>query len=209
MSVMFVRTIAGMARVWAAIGALATLAGTAGLILSLRGGPGIAGYVSESGAPGAPHALLYRLSLLVIVVAAGATALALRSPAPLAAGVLALAVPCLLVSTTARCSKGCPLPPFQRPTVGDLVHAGASISAVGLCALAMLVAAWRALDVRVRAVSRWASVVTYPVLAAMAVGLLAVGHGTFTGTVERIALAGPLAWLAGVSAVRLRPSPGT
>lgn len=194
-----------MARVWAAVAVVTSLLGTAGLILSLRGGPGIAGYVSESGAAGAPHAPLYRLSLLVLVLATAATALALRVPAPLAAGVLGLAAPCLLVSTTARCSAGCPLPPFQRPTIGDLVHAGASIAAVGLCALAMLAAAWRALDSRVRAVSRWAAVLTYPVLAAMAVGLLAIGHGTFTGTVERVALAGLLSWLVGVSALRLRP----
>src|SRR5262249_56208821 len=115
----------------------------------------------------APEGRRAGVALVTIVVATGATALALRAPAPLAAGILALAAPCLLVSTTARCSKGCPLPPFQPPTMGDLIHAGASISAVGLCALAMLVAAWRALDTRIRAVSRWASVVTYPVLPAM------------------------------------------
>jgi len=190
--------------VWAAIAVGASALGTVGLLYASRGGPGIAGYVSESGVAGAPHALVYRLSLLVFVVATAAAALALRDPAPLAALVLGLAAPCLLVSTTARCSKGCPLPPFQRPTLGDLIHAGASISAVGLCALAMLVAGWRAADRRVRALSRWSAGFTIPVLTAMAIGLLTVGHSRFTGVVERIALVGCLAWLIGISGLGLR-----
>ncbi len=193
-----------MTRVWAAIAVGASLLGAAGLLYATRGGPGIAGYVSESGVAGAPHALAYRLSLLVFVVATAAAALALRDPAPLAGLVLGLAAPCLLVSTTARCSTGCPLPPFQRPTLGDLVHAGASITAVGLCALAMLVAAWRPGDRRVRALSRWSAALTIPVLTAMAIGLLTVGHSVFTGVVERIALVGCLVWLVGVSGLGLR-----
>lgn len=193
-----------MARVWAGVAVLACLVGTAALLYASRGGPGIAGYVSESGVAGAPHALVYRLALLVFVVATAAAALALRTPAPLAAAVLALAAPCLLVSTAARCSKGCPLPPFQHPTSGDLVHAGASIAAVGLCALAMLVAAWRATDRRLRAVSRWLAGFTIPVLCGMAVGLLTVGHSPFTAIVERISLLGCLGWLLTVSGLALR-----
>ncbi len=189
---------------WAAIAVGASLLGTVGLLYAGRGGPGIAGYVSESGVAGAPHALAYRLSLLVFVVATAACALVLRDPAPLAGLVLGLAAPCLLVSTTARCSKGCPLPPFERTTVGDLVHAGASIAAVGLCALAMLVAAWRSAERRVRSLSRWSAVLTIPVLTAMAIGLLTVGHSVFTGVVERIALAGCLAWLVGIGGLGLR-----
>ena len=122
-----------MARVWAAIGVCASLLGTLDLAFATRGGPGITGYVSESGVAGAPHALAYRLALLILVVATGAAALTLRGPARLAASVLGIAVPFLLVSSAARCSAGCPLPPFQRPTAGDLLHAGASIVAVGRC----------------------------------------------------------------------------
>jgi hypothetical protein len=193
-----------MARVWATVGVVASLLGAGALLYASRGGPGIAGYVSESGVAGAPHALLYRLGLLIFVVATAAAALALRNPAPLAAAVLALAAPCLLVSSAARCSRGCPLPPFQRSTLGDLVHAGASIAAVGLCALAMLVAAWRATDRRLRKVSRWLAGFTIPVLCGMAVGLLAVGHSPFTAIVERISLLGCLSWLVTVSALGLR-----
>jgi Protein of unknown function (DUF998) len=196
-----------MARVWAAIAVGASLLGAAGLVASLRDGPGVAGYVSESGVAGAPHALLYRIALLVFVLATGAAALALRDPAPLAAGVLAVAVPCLLLSSAARCSRGCPLPPFQRTTAGDLIHAGASIAAVGFCALAMLAAAWRGLDPLVRRVSRLCSALTLPVLFAMAAALVTVGHGVFTGVVERLSLVGCLAWLVGVSGLGLRRRP--
>jgi hypothetical protein len=200
------RTIFGMGRVWAAIAVGTSLLASLGLALATRGGPGLDGYVSESGVAGAPHALLYRISLLFFVIAAGAAALALRPAASLAAFFLALAVPCLLVSSAARCSAGCPLPPFQRPTAGDLIHAGASIAAVGLCALAMVAAAARAVDPVVRATSRWFAVPTIPVLTAMAVGLLAVGHGRFTGVVERLSLIGCLGWLVVVCALRIRPA---
>ena len=42
-------------RVWAAIGVCASLLGTLGLAFATRGGPGITGYVSESGVAGAPQ----------------------------------------------------------------------------------------------------------------------------------------------------------
>jgi hypothetical protein len=188
-----------------AVGALgATLLATLALVLATRDGPGIAGYVSESGQVGAPHALLYRLALVLLVVATGAAALALRRLAGPAALALGLAVPCLLVSVSARCSAGCPLPPFQRATAGDLIHAGGSIAAVGLCALAMLTAAVRSVDPGVRLVSRAAAVLTLPVCAALAVGLLAVGHGRFTGLLERVALGCCLGWLALVCGLAAR-----
>jgi hypothetical protein len=195
-----------MARVWAAIGVAAGVLGSAGLMLATRGGPGIAGYVSESGVLGAPHAVLYRLAMLFLTLASGSAALALWRPARLAALALALAAPCLLVSTVARCSTGCPLPPFQQPTANDLIHAGGSIAAVGLCALAMLAGAWGALDRPVRVLSRWAAVLTIPVLATMAVGLLTAGHGLFTGIAERISLVACLGWLVAVCALRTRAS---
>jgi len=56
----------------------------------------------------------------------------------------------------------------------------------------------------VRTLSRWLAVFTIPVLAAMGVGLLAIGHGVFTGVVERVALLGCLGWLVAVCALGLR-----
>jgi len=197
-----------MGRVWAAVAMGTSLLGALGLAIATQDGPGIAGYVSESGVAGAPHALLYRISLLVFGIAAGAAALALRPAARLAALCLGLAMPCVLVSSAARCSAGCPLPPFQRPTTGDLIHAGASIAAVGLCALAILAAAAWSVDPVVRAVSRWSVVLSMPLLTAMAVGLLTVGHGRFTGVVERLSLTGCLAWLVAVCGVRTRQAAG-
>jgi hypothetical protein len=190
----------------AAVGAGTTVLAGLGLALATRDGPGIGGYVSESGVSGAPHALLYRLSILALAVAAAGTALALRTVAGLAALALAVAVPCVVVAGTARCSAGCPLPPYQRPTPGDLVHAGGSIAATGLCALAMLAAALRCLDRPLRTVSRVSSAVTVPVLAATAVALLAIGRAPVTGALERVSLACCLAWLAAASALRAVPA---
>jgi hypothetical protein len=186
-------------RAWAAVAAVATPLAALGLVLATRDGPGIAGYVSESGVPGAPHSLLYRLTLLLLAFAAGAAAAGLRPVAGLAALAVSLAVPGLLVSGTVQCSAGCPLPPYEHPTRGDLLHAGASMAAVGLCALAMLAAALWSTDRGVRLGSRWAVAVMIPAGTAMLAGLLLVGKTPFTGAVERVCLAGCLAWVAGVS----------
>lgn len=191
-------------RLAAAVAALATPLAGLGLVLATRDGPGIAGYVSESGVAGSPHALLYRLTLLLLAVAAGAAALGLRPVAGPAALALGLAVPCLLVSGSVQCSAGCPLPPYERPTAGDLVHAGASIAAVGLCALAVLAAALRSTDRLVRAGARGAVAVLAPAGTAMVVGLLFVGKTPFTGTVERVCLFGCLAWVTGTSILLAR-----
>ena len=193
-------------RLWAALAAIAAPLAALGLVLATRDGPGIAGYVSESGVAGAPHALVYRLTLLLLAFAAFAAALGLRPVAGLAAFALSLAVPCLLVSGSVQCSPGCPLPPYERPTTGDLLHAGASMAAVGLCALAMLAAALRSTDQVVRVGARWAVAVMIPAGTAMLAGLLIVGKTPFTGTVERVCLAGCLAWVA-LTSLRMALAP--
>jgi Protein of unknown function (DUF998) len=190
-------------RAGAGIALGATVLAAVGLVLATRDGPGLAGYVSESGVAGAPHAVLYRLTLLLLAVAAGAAAVALRPVAALAALALAVAVPCLLVSGVVQCSTGCPLPPYQHPTPGDLVHAGVSIAAVVCCGLAMLAAALRSADRPVRTVSRWVLVLMIPAGTAMAAALLLSGHTVLTGSLERICLAGCLGWVAAVASVRL------
>jgi hypothetical protein len=157
--------------------------------------------------PGAPHAILYRLTLLLLALAAGATAFALWPVARPTALAVALAVPCLLVSGTVQCSAGCPLPPYAHPTAGDLLHAAASMAAVGLCALAMLAAARWSTDPWVRRASRWAVALMIPAGTAMLAALLLVGKAPVTGVVERICLAACLAWLAGTSLLRTRHYP--
>ncbi len=185
----------------------ATVLAAAGLVIATRGGPGLAGYISESGVAGAPHALLYRLTLLLLALAAGAAALALRPVAGRAALALAIAVPLLLVSGAVQCSKGCPLPPYQHPTAGDLLHAGASIAAVMCCGLAMLAAALRSTDRWILVASRWALLPMIPAGTAMAGALLLSGRTMLTGVLERICLAGCLAWVAAVATLRVRRSP--
>jgi hypothetical protein len=183
----------------------ATVLATLGLVLATRDGPGIAGYISEAGVSGAPHAVLYRLSVLLLALAAAGAAVALRAVAAVAALALGTASPCLVVAGAARCSTGCPLPPYQNATPEDLVHAGASIAATGLCALAMLAAAGWAVERPLRAASRWGAAATVPLLVALAVALLAIGHGPVTGLLERLSVGCCLAWLAGVSTLLARP----
>jgi hypothetical protein len=183
----------------------ATVLATLGLVLATQDGPGIASYISEAGVSGARHAALFRLSVFLLALAAAGAALALRAVAGLAALALGTASPCLVVAGSARCSAGCPLPPYQNPTAGDLVHAGASIAATALCALAMLAAAGWAAERPVRAVSRWGVAATVPMLTAMAVALLTVGHRPVTGLLERLSVGCCLAWLVGVSTLRAGP----
>ena len=192
-----------MVRLSGAIGTAALVLAAVGLFLATRDGPGIAGYVSESGVAGAPHDVLYQLSIFLLALAAAGVALALRPVAGWAALAVALAVPCLVLSGAARCSAGCPLPPYRDPTLGDLLHAGASIAATGLCALAMLAAARWATDRPLRTVSRWGAVVSLPVLFAMAAALLGLGRGPVTGGLERVSITCCLAWLATVSTLRV------
>jgi len=184
----------------------ATVLSAVGLVLATRGGPGFAGYVSESGVAGAPHAVLYRATLFLLAVAAAAAALALRPVAVAAAGALAVAVPCLLISGVVQCSAGCPLPPYEHPTAGDLVHAGASIAAVALCGLAMLAAALWSVDLRVRSLSRAMLWLLVPAGTAMAAALLFAGRTVLTGVLERVCLAGCLLWVAAAAALRTRPA---
>jgi hypothetical protein len=199
------RTASG--RFWSIGAAIATVLGGLGLIFATWHGPGISAYVSESGVDGAPHAVLYRLAMLALTVAAAGAALALRPVAWLAALVLAGGVPCLLVSGAARCSPGCPLPPYERPTDQDLVHAAASIAAVALTGAAMLAAAIWCADRAIRRLSRWAAALTVPVGLGVFVALLWLGRSLLTGVLERVSLAVSLIWLAAVCVLRARAGP--
>ncbi|OLB63951.1 MAG: hypothetical protein AUI10_13110 [Actinobacteria bacterium 13_2_20CM_2_72_6] len=193
-------------RVCAIVAAVATPLGALGLGLVIGRLPPDARYISEAGVAGAPHALAYRLILFLLAVAAGAAAVGLRPVAGRAALVLGLAAPCLLVSGSVPCSAGCPLPPYERPTAGDLVHAGASMAAVGLCTLAMLAAARWSTDLRVRAGARWAAVLMVPLGTATLAALLLAGRTPFTGVVERLSIGLCFAWVTGASLATARGS---
>ena len=187
----------------AAAGALLTgVGGVVGLAVATDGAARIAEYVSESGVIGAPRQVLYRASIFAVAVAVGLLAVAVRGASRHAAGLLAVAVPCVALSGTVTCSAGCPLPPYETPTPADLVHAGASIAGVLLCAAAMLVLALPAIDRSVRLPSRIAAVFIVPLGGACALAILFAGRGPLTGILERTALAALLAWLVALSLVR-------
>jgi hypothetical protein len=162
------------------------------------------GYVSEAGV--GAEASGYLLGILGIgaglVLAGGAVVRFL----PLAAGLLAGAGLFAGVSGSVPCSAGCPLPPYETATTADLVHAGASILAVGTVALAMIALALApAVDALVRRVSRLAGYVIVPLIAAAGFAILGLGRGPLTGLLERTVLVLATLWTVVVCARAARP----
>jgi hypothetical protein len=177
-----------------------------------------AGYVSEAGVAGQPYRLAYRLGLFglgaALVLLAGAlrsSAATFRSLVGLTAAVLLIGGMLAGVSGSVSCSPGCPLPPYETPTTGDLVHAATSVLGVALCALAVLLLAFDRVDTASR---RLARIAAGPVIAAGVLnvyGLAFVGRGYLTGIAERIMLLLVIAWCvaAAGSLVRVPPPDGS
>jgi hypothetical protein len=157
----------------------------------------VTGYVSEVGVPGTWSSVVFRLGVLGVAVALGLLAASLRGAPAL---VLALAAPFTAVSGAVTCSPGCPLPPHDRPTAADLVHAGAVVAALALCALAMLLLAVLGTDPLLSRISRVGAGLAVPLLGAAGLAMLVVGRGTLTGVLERVALVACLGWLVAASA---------
>ncbi|TDC25443.1 DUF998 domain-containing protein [Micromonospora sp. 15K316] len=173
------------------------LAGTAAVTIAVLAGPGpgFTGYVSEAGIAGSGHALTYRIG--VYALAAGVLLLAAALPARLwmAAALLGAGSLSTALSGTVTCSVGCPLPPFERATVGDLVHGGASIAATGTIVLAMVaVALHRDAGRRLRGLAAGAAAVALPLCAAVGLAMLLVGRGSLVGVLERVVLAVAVLW---------------
>jgi hypothetical protein len=164
------------------------------------------GYVSEAGAPGAPLRLVYRGGIFALAAALALLAVAVRPLVPAAALALAASAPLTATSGTVSCTRGCPLPPYESPSVADLVHAVASAGALALAAVAMmLIAAAPDAEERLRRISRLGAGLTVPLLAAVGLAMLLVGRGYVSGVLERIALLAALGWLAWAAVVvRLR-----
>ena len=155
-------------------------------------------YVSEAGVAGTPTATLYRVSVWLIAAAFALLAVSTRHVA------FALAAPAAVVSGAVRCSAGCPLPPFEKPTADDLVHAGASIVALLLCGFLMLWYGVQTVDSPQRRVARAGLVIALPLLALSAVALVVVGRGPLTGVLERLALIATSAWLVATATAQTR-----
>ncbi|MEU7868077.1 DUF998 domain-containing protein [Dactylosporangium sp. NPDC049140] len=184
---------------WAALGsALSGCFGAAGLTAAVAGSSPSA-YVSEAGVPGAPHATLYAASMVLLALSLALLAGPARRVCWLIGASLLLAAPMAATSGAVRCSPGCPLPPYDSPTVRDLVHAAAAIAALSLCALAIL------LYCLLPPPHRWTGwlgvLIAYPPLLLSAGGILFVGRSLFTGVTERAALVAVSAWVV-LTAVR-------
>jgi hypothetical protein len=184
---------------WAALGsALSGCCGAVGLTTAVADSPA-ATYVSESGVPGAPHATLYAASMLLLALSLALLAVPARRTCRLIGASLLLAAPMAATSGAVRCSPGCPLPPYDSPTVQDLVHAAAAIAALLLCALAILL--YCLLPPPDRRTGWLGVLIAYPPLLLSAGGILFAGRSLFTGVTERAALIAVSAWVV-LTAVR-------
>ncbi|WP_373318058.1 DUF998 domain-containing protein [Virgisporangium aliadipatigenens] len=123
-----------------------------------------------------------------------------------------LAVLCLIVaapfgaaSGAVTCSPGCPLPPYEAATPGDLVHGAASIGALFFAGLAMIMF-WLAPESgrRLRLASATGAISTVPLLVAVAIAMLFLGRGWTSGVLERAAVVAALSWLVAASSTAMR-----
>jgi hypothetical protein len=178
---------------WAAAGsAVVGSLGAAGLTTAVAGSAPWR-YVSESGVPGAPHAALYQVSMVLLAASLGLLAVPGRSACWLIGVSLALAAPLAALAGVVHCSPGCPLPPYESTTAQDLVHAAAAIGALLLCALAILL--YCILPRPFRSTGWLGVAIAWPPLILSAGGVLFAGRSLFTGVMERAALIGVSAWV--------------
>jgi hypothetical protein len=188
-------------RILAALAGLFAIVGGSTFAIAVVATQGLhyPGYVSEAGVVGQPYSLAYRLGIVGLGVALLLLAGAVRSLLSWAG--LALAVSALLAFTSGAvpCSSGCPLPPFETPTAGDLVHGTASVLGVALTGLAALLLAAFAPAGRVRRLSR---IAVAPIVALGLINaycLVLVGRGELTGLAERILLVLIVGWCLAAS----------
>lgn len=185
-------------RAAAAIAAIAVTTGVAAVALAVVAGPGpgLTGYVSEAGVASSGYASTYRLGVFGLAAGLLLLAAALPTPLRLASALLVAAAGATTLSGAVTCSDGCPLPPFEPATSADLVHGGASVTAVAACVFAILaVAASGRAPLVLRRVSAGAAAVALPLSAAVGLAMLTLGRGTVVGVVERVLLAVVALWV--------------
>jgi hypothetical protein len=195
--------LSAVSRSAAGLAAAATTIGGGAVIVALGvlPHPWSQGYVSEGGVATSPRAWLYVLGIISLAAGLALLGLALRRFAPFVCGLLLTAGAFGSLSGVVSCTPGCPLPPYEQSTPTDVVHAGASVAAVGLAVLAMLCVAYYATHSALRGAARVVFAVSAPLMVLLAVGLLAVGRGMFTSVLERVALATVLVWMLATAAV--------
>ncbi|MDG4808392.1 DUF998 domain-containing protein [Micromonospora sp. WMMD1120] len=158
-------------------------------------GPGLTGYVSEAGIAGSAHAVTYRIGVLALAGAVLLIAAALPPGVRVAPALLACGAVLTAVSGAVTCSAGCPLPPFERTTVADLVHGGASIAATAAVVLAMVaLAVSRPAGPVVRRLAAGTATLALPLCATIGLAMLVVGRGSLVGVTERLLLGLAVLW---------------
>ncbi|GAB3972242.1 DUF998 domain-containing protein [Plantactinospora veratri] len=177
--------------------AACTLPGTVAVAVAVLGGPApeLAAYVSEAGASGSTTVWTYRIGLLATAAGQILLGAALPTVSRLATGLLVASAVATVLSAGVSCRSACPLPPFDRVTLADVVHGGASIAAVAGTVFAMLTVAGTAGATRpLRGISMAAAAVALPLAAVAGLTLLLVGRSVLMGTVERLLLLDLAAW---------------
>ncbi|GIG86592.1 DUF998 domain-containing protein [Plantactinospora endophytica] len=173
------------------------LAGTVAVTLAVLAGPApeLASYVSEAGASDSGTVWPYRIGLLAAAGGLLLLGLALPPVLRLATGLLVASAVATVVSAGVSCRAACPLPPFDRVTLADLVHGGASIAAVAGTVFAMLaLAATTGVAWPLRRIAVAAAVVALPLSAIAGLALLLVGRSLLMGAVERLLLLDLAVW---------------
>ncbi len=113
-----------------------------------------------------------------------------------------------VLSGAVTCSAGCPLPPFERATVADLVHGGASIAATAAVVFAMIaVTLTPAAGHTLRRTAATATVLALPLAGAVGLSMLFVGRGSLVGVLERLLLAVAAGWGLATAATLARRHP--
>lgn len=158
-------------------------------------GPGLTGYVSEAGIAGSGYAPTYRIGVFALATALLLLAVALPPALWVAAALLGAGGLFTLLSGAVTCSAGCPLPPFERATVADLVHGGASIAATAAVVFAMLALLLSpATGAALRRIAGLGVALALPLAATIALAMLTVGRGGLVGVLERLLLAVAVGW---------------
>jgi len=167
-------------------------------------------YVSEMGAPDMPTAGVVQAALLL--VAAGGTAVAIGAravrtrllPALPPALALLLASACFALASQVTCTAGCPLPVGASFSWQDLIHTSAAVLGFASACVAMLQLATARERPAVARLSLIAGIAVAVVAGAGAILSLLRVWMRLGGTLEFVATAIALLWLAVVGAVLAR-----
>lgn len=196
-----------MIRLRAVVAAVAVLSGAVLALIGLlaKAGPWWSGYVSEAGVSGQPWAYAYRGGLVLIALGVGLLGWSFTGLAALLLGVSAVLA---ATSGAVPCSAHCPLPPYERSTLPDVVHGSASILGMIVLTAAMAVIAWTARSAALRGLGWFGVALMVPLGGVLGLIMLFVGRSAAGAQLERILLVVAILWLIAASSVQAwRPDP--